>query len=80
VTPLLTGVKKGTVDLPIAENAVSKPRALREDVMRVAVSRDGQVHFRQTRTGPEELANLIRTALQVGAERKVYLAANARAE
>jgi biopolymer transport protein ExbD len=72
--------QKGAVDLPVAENAVSKPRALREDVMRVAVTRDGQVYFRQTHASPEELANLIRTALQEGAERKVYLAADARAK
>jgi biopolymer transport protein ExbD len=66
-------------DLPIAKNAVSEPSALREDVMRVVVTRDGNVYFRQTAARPEELVNLIRTSLQEGAERRVYLAADARA-
>jgi biopolymer transport protein TolR len=71
--------QKEPVDLPIAKNAVSEPSALREDVMRVVGTRDGNVYFRQTAARPEELVNLIRTSLQEGAERRVYLAADARA-
>jgi biopolymer transport protein ExbD len=71
---------RGSVDLPEAQNAVLERSALREDVMRIAVARDGSVYFRQTRIGREDLPKLIRTALQEGAEKKVYLAGDRRAK
>ena len=74
------GHQRASVDFPAAQNAVWEPRALREDVMRVVVTRDGNVYFRQTRVRLEDLSNLIRTALQEDAEKKVYLAADQRAK
>ncbi len=46
--------------------------------MRIIVSRDGSLFFRDVRTEPEALPELIREAIQQGAERKVYLAVDAR--
>ena len=66
-------------DLPHAQNAKLQPGALREDEMRVGVLRDGRTYFRQTQIAPDELPSLIRTAMQEGSERKVYLFVDARA-
>jgi biopolymer transport protein TolR len=52
---------------------------MREDVMRVAVTRDGKIYFRERRVDSDDLTGLIQTAVQEGAEKKVYLAADARA-
>jgi biopolymer transport protein ExbD len=71
---------RAALDLPKAENVSLEPNALREDVILVSVTRDGEIYYRETRIGPEELAIRIRTALQEGAERKVYLAVDARAK
>jgi len=67
------------VDLPDAQTAISEPRALREDAIRVSVRRDGSLYFRRDKTTIENLPFLIQTALQAGAEKKVYLAADRRA-
>jgi len=68
------------VDLPDARNAISEPNALREDAIRVSLAPDGNVYFRQEKTTPENLSYLIQTALQEGAEHRVYLAADRRAK
>jgi biopolymer transport protein TolR len=68
------------VDLPVVQNAVSQPSAVREDVIRVVVARDGSVYFRLARIHLEDLSERIRTALQEGAEKKIYLAADQRAK
>jgi biopolymer transport protein ExbD len=68
-----------SVDLPAAQNATSEPSALREDAIRVSVTRDGSLYFRRDRTTIENLPYLIQTALRAGAEKKVYLAADRRA-
>jgi biopolymer transport protein ExbD len=72
--------QKGSVDLAVAKNAVLQTDALREDAMRVAVARDGRIYFRQTNIGPDELAVLIRKALDEGSKRKIYLAVDRRAK
>jgi biopolymer transport protein ExbD len=73
------GHSKWANDLPHAQNAKLQPGALREDAMYVGVQRDGRTYFRQTQIVPDELPSLIRTAMQEGAERKVYLSVDARA-
>ena len=41
--------------------------------MKIYVTRDGQVYFRNYRAEPKSLPFLMRNAMQEGAERKVYL-------
>jgi len=67
-------------DLTWAQTAVAEPRAIREDAIRVTISRDGSVYFRNQKTGPEALPELVRKAVEDGAELKVYLTIDGRAK
>lgn len=69
-----------SVDLAPVHNAKPLSAALKEDAITVVVSRDGRLYFRNTRVSPADLPGLIRTAYEHGAERKVYLKADARAK
>ena len=68
-----------TVDLASGVYATVQPKALAEDAMKIYVTRDGRVFFRTDRVRPESLPILIRSAVQEGAERKVYIAVDSRA-
>jgi biopolymer transport protein ExbD len=67
-------------NLPRLQNANPQPGGLREDAIRVTLTRDGRIFFRQIYSTPEELPDLIRTAVREGAERKIYLVADHRAK
>ena len=67
------------VDFPSAQNATRQPRALREDAIRVAVTRDGKTYFDSEVVSPEELPGLIRAAVGKGSDKTVYLLADQRA-
>ena len=67
------------VDLPSSFHATAQPKARAEDAMKVYVTRDGRVYFRNTGLQVKELPILIRNAVQEGAERKIYLAVDSRA-
>lgn len=69
-----------SADLARAIHAKPLPAALKEDAIIVVVSRDGTLYFRDSRVSPANLPGKIRTAYQHGAERKVYLEADARAK
>jgi biopolymer transport protein ExbD len=58
---------------------ISMPAAIRDDVMRVMLTRDGVIYFRSVRTAGEDLPDLIQQSLQSGAERKVYFMVDPRA-
>ena len=66
------------MDLPLATAAAPLPKANRDDAMRVVVSRDGSVFFRNRKIAREELSLLIQQAVKNGAERKIYLGVDAR--
>jgi biopolymer transport protein ExbD len=68
------------VDLPQRLHAESLPAALREDAMRLVVSRDGRYFFGREQVSLDELAARIRAGVRDGAEPKVYLAADRRAK
>jgi len=68
------------VDLPGSFYATAQPKALAEDAIKVNVTRDGRVYFRDMRVLPEYVPQLIRDAVQEGAEKKVYLAVDSRAK
>ena len=68
------------VDRPLAYHSTSMPGALKEDAMLIGIARDGNVFFRAHRGLRSELANEIREGVRKGAEKKVYLAVDARAK
>jgi biopolymer transport protein TolR len=70
--------QRWSVDLPRVRNTTSQPGALREDVIVVAVTRDGRFYFRGVTTTADDMPDLIRAALQSGSERKIYLYADER--
>jgi biopolymer transport protein TolR len=67
-----------TLNPPKARSVTLQPGAVREDAIRVAVTRDGRCFFGSAVAEPGELPNLIRTAIRDGSERKVYLSADTR--
>jgi biopolymer transport protein ExbD len=69
-----------SVDLATAATASPQPRSLLDKALMVYVTRDGRFYFQFTRVALEELPQLLRTACLRGAERKVYLRADARAK
>lgn len=68
-----------SVDLALSVHAASEPKAVREDSIRVAITRDGSLYFRNVKIAPNDLPKMICDAVQNGAERKVYLVVDARA-
>jgi biopolymer transport protein TolR len=66
-------------DLPQSVYAASRPKATREDAIRITLTRDGSVFYRNTKVLPGALPDLIRKSEQEGSERRVYLAADAKA-
>ena len=68
------------VDRFPAVNATSKPRALREDAMRITVMADGRIYFGNRRVAAEELPDRIREGVANGAERKIYMVVDNRAK
>lgn len=68
------------VTFPKAQTATLQPGAVREDAIRIAVTRDGRCFFDSSKAEPRELPSLIRTAMRGGSERKVYLLADSRAK
>jgi biopolymer transport protein ExbD len=69
-----------TAPLPNASHAVSMPGALREDVMLVSVTRDGQIYFGSDQIDSADLSGKIKNRLKDrGVERKVYINADLRA-
>jgi biopolymer transport protein TolR len=68
ITPAVHG-SRSTVDLPKAQNATLQPGAIREDALRIAVTRDGRYFFDSIEAEPGELPDLIRTAIRDGSER-----------
>ncbi len=69
---------RAVANIPTAQNSTLQPRALREDAIRITVAIDGRVYFGQTEIRPEDLHEMIRTAIGKGAEKTVYLAADSR--
>jgi len=69
-----------SADLPVVHFASPMPRALREDAQVVSVMRDGAVYYGNTRIDADDLAERIRESLKKGADRKIYIRADARAK
>jgi biopolymer transport protein ExbD/biopolymer transport protein TolR len=68
------------VDLARVGNSVSMWRANREGAILVTVQRDGKVFFRTDPVASGQLAGRIHEAISEGADRKIYIQADARAK
>ena len=69
-----------SVDLTETHHAIPMPGAAREDAMRISITRDGKVYFRNHKVALDDLPDEIQEGLRNGAERKIYLAVDARAK
>jgi biopolymer transport protein ExbD len=72
--------RRPSADLASVRHSTRMAGALREDALQVMVTRDGAIYFRERRIALEDLPNEIREGLRSGAERKVYIAVDARAK
>lgn len=69
-----------SADLPKVSHSVSMPGALREDAMKITITRDGMAFFGSERIDPVNLPAKIQDRLKDrGVERKVYIVADMRA-
>jgi biopolymer transport protein TolR len=69
-----------SVDLPHVAHPVRLRKADRDDAMTVAIMRDGKVFFRGDQVFLDHLPAKVRQGLKDGAEKKVYIRADARAK
>jgi len=77
--PMTTDTSRSvSVDRPHAYHSASKPGALREDAIQISVTRDGHVYFRNHRIMLQDLAEEIDQGVRNGAEKRIYLNADAR--
>ena len=67
-------------DMPMTEHSTLQPAALREDALEVAITRDGTIYFRYHRILLTDLPDALREATHNGAEKTVYVKADARAK
>ncbi len=64
--------------LPKVWHAMPLPGARREDALIVSILRDGTMYFGKDKTRPGDLAAQIRGGVARGAEKKIYIRADAR--
>ncbi len=76
--PIICGGR--SVDLVPTPHAVKMPGAAREDVLHVAIMRDGSIFFRSDKIVVDDLQIHLQEGLKNGAERKVYIRADRRAK
>lgn len=67
-----------SADLPKVWHTVSLPGARREDALIVSILRDGTMYFGSNKTRPSDLPAQIREGVARGAEKKIYIRADAR--
>ena len=70
----------GSVDLPKVRSATSQPGALREDAIRIVVTRDGRCFLGRQQAEWGELHNLIQASVRDGSEPKIYLSVDRRSK
>ena len=68
------------LDLAVTRNAMPMPNSLRNDSMKVSITRDGRAFYGTSAVPSEDLPELIREAVRKGAERKIYLQVDARTQ
>jgi biopolymer transport protein ExbD len=68
------------VDRYISRSATPMPAALRDDAIRVMITRDGSIYFANTRVAGQDLAGQLRQRLHSSAQRKVFFVVDQRAQ
>jgi biopolymer transport protein ExbD len=68
------------VDMAYSKYARKMPWAVREDAMRISVTRDGRVYFGVMMVRADELPEQIGKSLRAGAEKRVYLVVDSRSQ
>jgi biopolymer transport protein ExbD len=66
------------IDRYRSRNATLMPAALREDALRIMLTRDGTMYFGNSKVANEDLPDQIRQRIQNGAPAKVYLVVDSR--
>jgi biopolymer transport protein TolR len=79
IVPGITPHHGRGADVPQSHYASPMPRATREDAQIVSVMRDGQIFHRNARVRVGDLPEQIRESIRSGADRKIYVRADARA-
>jgi biopolymer transport protein TolR len=82
VTMMIPGISPhhwSPVDLARVAHSARMQNALRDDAVKIYLTKDGSIYFRNQKVQPEGLSQQIRDSFEGGAERRVYLAADARA-
>jgi biopolymer transport protein TolR len=72
------GADGAGVDLFKSAHSRLLPRAIREDALRVAVTRDGKLYFGNRQVNANELPEQTRNGVRGGAENRVYFMVDAR--
>lgn len=67
------------VDLPTLKRAAMQPNAGKYDAMVIHVTRDGRTYFGNIEVANDKLPELIRSSVEQGSERRIYMAVDARA-
>lgn len=67
------------VDLAKAAHSAAMAHAFREDAIMITVQRDGRLYLNNAQFGPHGVTAGIQEQIRSGAEKKVYLRADARA-
>jgi biopolymer transport protein TolR len=80
MSPTVDMPVRPSVDLAKVGSPVTMRAALKEDAMVIAVNREGKVYFGTDPVSPSKLPDRIRECVSHGAERKVYIRADARAK
>jgi biopolymer transport protein TolR len=77
---IVEGRHRGGADLAKSAHSRLMPFAIREDALRMAVSRDGRVYFGSFGTSYGQLSAQLRNGVRAGAEDRVYLLVDSRAK
>jgi biopolymer transport protein ExbD len=67
-------------DVPLTQHSTLQPGAQLEDSLIVVVARDGSIYFHNARLSRTDLPDALREAVRGGAEKTVYVKADARAK
>jgi len=78
IVPGVTPRHSSGPELPRSRYASAMPRAAREDAQIVGVLRDGAIYYRNTKVNADDLRERIRESVRNGADRKIYIRADAR--
>jgi biopolymer transport protein ExbD len=67
-----------SLDLASSRHSMGLSGALRDDALRLAVTRDGNLYLGRERINPGELPDQLRDGVRSGAENRVYLLVDSR--